>query len=507
MSKILLINPNKWGRGITAIWIASHSAALKAQGHEVELFDSTFYKDWTVDETSYNTSNEQYQETEYSNYINYSEEPIKNALQEKINNFGPDIIFWSAISSHIHGEGEYVNIQYGYDLISSVSHKAILITGGLQATADPQSMLKIMDNINFVIKGESELVLTDLATKLDNQSNAIYNINGLSYVDEEGNCIENKAQEIISDMDLIAPYDYSLFDDQTFFRPYNGTVVRAVDYELSRGCIYACEYCVETVIQRYYGFDEVSKKGSILKANDYLRNKSAKTIFNEIKLLNHDKGIKLFRCQDTNFLTIKREILTELSELIDKSDLDIMLYIETRPEGINPKSIELLKKLKVDGVGMGIELAGDDFREDKLGRFASTEKIINAFKLLREAGIKRTTYNIIGLPEQEESSILSTIEFNRLLDPDNATIAFYSPYIGTAQQLKSKEMGYFDDYEFEVDGQLRTLSKDALLDAKLLQFYKEKFNFFLRNGLKDLKKIKEENGLTTPENIPSISIK
>ena len=29
-----------------------------------------------------------------------------------------------------------------------------------------------------------------------------------------------------------------------------------------------------------------------------------------------------------------------------------MMYIETRPEGINPKSIELLKKLKVDG-GMG----------------------------------------------------------------------------------------------------------------------------------------------------------
>ena len=84
MAKVLLINPNKWGRGITTLWIASHSASLKAQGHEVELFDSTFYRDWTVDETSYNTSNEQYQETEYSNYVNYSEVPIKIALQEKI---------------------------------------------------------------------------------------------------------------------------------------------------------------------------------------------------------------------------------------------------------------------------------------------------------------------------------------------------------------------------------------------------------------------------------------
>jgi len=50
MSKILLINPNKWGRGITALCIASHSATLKAQGHSVELFDATFFGNWTVDE-------------------------------------------------------------------------------------------------------------------------------------------------------------------------------------------------------------------------------------------------------------------------------------------------------------------------------------------------------------------------------------------------------------------------------------------------------------------------
>tara|TARA_X000000368_G_C23018910_1_gene707067 strand:+ start:133 stop:1656 length:1524 start_codon:yes stop_codon:yes gene_type:complete len=507
MSKVLLINPNKWGRGITAIWIASHSSALKSEGHEVSLFDSTFYEDWTVDETSYNTSNEQYRETDYSKFINYSSVPIKEALQEKINEFNPDIIFWSAISSHIHGEGEYVNVQYGYDLLSSVSHNALLVTGGLQVTADAKSMLNIMEDTDFLIRGESELVLTELATRFSDKKNTVHEIRGLSYVNEEGNYVENQPQEIISDMDIFGPYDYSLFDDQTFFRPYNGSVVRAIDFELSRGCIYACEYCVETVIQRYYGFNETSKRGSILKANKYLRNKSAEMIFQEIETLNREKNINFFRCQDTNFLTIKREVLQKLSDLINQSDLDIMLYIETRPEGINHKSIELLMKLKVDGVGMGIELAGDEFREDKLSRYASTEKIINAFKLLKEAGIKRTTYNIIGLPEQDESSILNTIEFNRLLNPDNATIAFYSPYIGTAQQLKSKELGYFDDYEFEVDGQLRTLSKDSLLDSSLLQFYKEKFNYFLKNGLDDLQNIKKEYGLTESEEIPSLSIK
>ena len=43
------------------------------------------------------------------------------------------------------------------------------------------------------------------------------------------------------------------------------------------------------------------------------------------------------------FLTIDRIFLKELSELIENLNLDISLYIETRPEGINPNSIKLLK--------------------------------------------------------------------------------------------------------------------------------------------------------------------
>ena len=50
MAKILLINPSKWRRGITPIWIASHSALLKSKGHQVKLFNATFYEEWSIDE-------------------------------------------------------------------------------------------------------------------------------------------------------------------------------------------------------------------------------------------------------------------------------------------------------------------------------------------------------------------------------------------------------------------------------------------------------------------------
>ena len=491
MSKILFLNPNKWGRGITHIWIASHSGILKRNNHKVELFDASFYSNWSLNEVKFQTKNDMYKKTNYDDFLKFNSNNILEDLQKKINEFKPDFIFWSAISSHIHGEGEYVNIQNGYDLLKDLDAKnAILITGGLQATSATEIILKKMQRINYLISGESELVLLEILKNFDNQKELkninedIENIDGISYIKEE-KFFQNKKQKIINDLDKLSPYDYDIFDKQSLIRPYNGSVVRAVDYEMSRGCIYSCNYCVETIIQKYYGFTESSPNtGAIKNFKSYLRSKSAKKIFDELVYLNKVKNVELIRCQDTNFLTNDRHVLLELSDLIDKSDLNIKIYIETRPEGINEKSIELLKKLKIDGVGMGIEMADAKFREDKLNRFANQEKTLSAFELLKNNGIKRTAYNIIGLPNQNEDSILKTIEFNKVLNPDNITVAFYSPYYGTKSQLDGKEAGIFDDYEFDVDSALRTKSKDTdLLPVEKLKFYKENFVKLVRNEI------------------------
>lgn len=485
MSKILFINPNKWGRGITHIWIASHSGILKRNNHDVELFDSTFYSNWSLNEVQFQTDNKMYKQTNYDQFLKLNSNDIVEDLQKKINKFNPDFIFWSAISSHIHGEGEYVNIQNGYDLLKNLDTKnAILITGGLQATSAAEIILKKMPKINYLISGESELVLLEILNNFRSNSKELKDTDGICYI-KNNNFFRNNKQKIINDLDQLSPYDYDIFDDQVLNRPYNGKVVKGIDYEMSRGCIYSCNYCVETIIQKYYGFEETSPKtGAIKNFKSYLRHKSSKTTFDEFNYLNKVKNIELIRCQDTNFLTNDRSVLTELSELINKSDLDIKIYIETRPEGINEKSIELLKKLKVDGVGMGIELADNTFREDELNRFADQKKTVNAFKLLKENNIKRTAYNIIGLPNQDENSILKTIEFNKILNPDNITVAYYSPYYGTKSQKKGNELGLFEDYETDVDSALRSKSKsDDVLPVKRLDYYKKQFVSLVRNNV------------------------
>ena len=73
-----------------------------------------------------------------------------------------------ALSSHIHSEGEYVNIENGYNLLNSIDvGKAKKITGGLQATAAPELVLKNFPNINYLITGESEIILSEIADLID----------------------------------------------------------------------------------------------------------------------------------------------------------------------------------------------------------------------------------------------------------------------------------------------------------------------------------------------------
>ena len=220
--------------------------------------------------------------------------------------------------------------------------------------------------------------MLDISNNINNEQK-IRSIKGITFFDENNKINLNTKQNIIKDLDTLSFYDYSLFDKQVFLRAYNGKVIKAIDYELSRGCIYTCSYCVETVIQNYYGFDQKTKNGALVKAKNYLRSKSAERVYQELKHYKENLDIDLVRCQDTNFLTINRDVLSSLEKKMIENPLNLKLYIETRPEGINEISIKLLKNLGVDGIGMGIELADESYRNKELNRFVNQERIIKAF--------------------------------------------------------------------------------------------------------------------------------
>tara|TARA_B100000767_G_C19766463_1_gene537771 strand:+ start:46 stop:612 length:567 start_codon:yes stop_codon:yes gene_type:complete len=182
-------------------------------------------------------------------------------------------------------------------------------------------------------------------------------------------------------------------------------------------------------------------------------------------------------------------MLTELAEYINNSKLKIKLYIETRAEGINEASIKILKKLKIDGVGMGIELSSENYRETQLNRFVNPGKISKAFKILKKNKINRTAYNIIGLPDQDEKSIIDTIKFNAEIKPDVSSVAYYSAYMGTSLEGKSSHL--FEKYPKKMDAQIRSKIIKSKISVEKLDFYKSNFKKLIKSNLKDINEIKD----------------
>ena len=47
--------------------------------------------------------------------------------------------------------------------------------------------------------------------------------------------------------------------------------------------------------------------------------------------------------------------------------------------------------------------------------------------------------------------------------------------IGTDEEIRGKEMGYSGNYEYEVDGQLRSVTSNKYISAEKLNYYKNNF--------------------------------
>jgi hypothetical protein len=67
--------------------------------------------------------------------------------------------------------------------------------------------------------------------------------------------------------------------------------------------------------------------------------------------------------------------------------------------------------------------------------------------------------------------------------------------MGTEQQRQGTEKKYFLDYEFDLDSQLRTMTRHTNLGSDLLAFYKQFFVQLVRDPSLNLDELKRQHGL------------
>lgn len=351
--------------------IAYVAAVLKKAGHEVKVLDLTVenLKD---------------------------EEVVESAVK-----FGADLAGFSTVTPTINSTYKIAGMLKKNSNIKTA-------TGGPHVSALPDEALK--NNIDFVIRGEGEESILDLVSNID----APYKVKGISYVDESGNIIHNPDREYIKNLDDLPFPARELFPDQNLYKgqPALGNRVPVANIVTSRGCPHSCNFCSRAIFGQKF------------------RARSPHNVIEEWKYLVKVKKVKEIAITEDNFTLDSKRVHT-FCDMVINEKLKIPWCC---PQGIHVSTpFEILKKMKESGcyrVALGVESGCQEIL-NRISKRITLEQIEKAVDNCRKLKIETMGFFMLGNLGENESTMQTTIDFAKKIEPDYVQFTIAIPYPGT----------------------------------------------------------------------------
>jgi hypothetical protein len=233
---------------------------------------------------------------------------------------------------------------------------------------------KTRDYIDNIIIGEGEELFLELLEDRLPASQRVY-----SQEDRNGKVL---------DLSLVEPADFSDLDLN--FYPNMATYA-------SRSCPYQCRFCTETV---YWG---------------KYRKKNTKQVVEELKTLYRRHGSQLFLMCDS----LLNPVATELAGELINTGISIYWdgYLRIDKEVCNPDTTLLWRHGGFYRARLGVESGSRQVLES-MGKKIELQQIKSAVSALANAGIKTTTYWIIGYPGETEEDFQQSLDLVEELRDD-----------------------------------------------------------------------------------------
>jgi radical SAM superfamily enzyme YgiQ (UPF0313 family) len=251
-------------------------------------------------------------------------------------------------------------------------------------------------------------------------------------VKQNGTVFKNRMTSL-TNIDDLPLMDLEIFEDSRFYRPFDGRIYRTIPVEMHRGCPYKCTYCNTPTREKLY--KDENQNFSRLKSIDNVRRE---LLFYK----NNWNAEYLYFWADT-FLALSNSYLEELVEMY-VSEINLPFWCQTRPETLTEKRVQLLKRMGVHRINLGIEHGNPQFREKMLQRKVSNQTIVASMHRLTHYDIKFAVNNIIGFPTETRELAFDTIRLNREFFADSRNINIFIPYHGTLLRNVAETMGYLD---------------------------------------------------------------
>ena len=429
--KVLFVYAESEQGGFKPMGISLLSSILLKEGHDRLLFDTSIY-DINIKGRVHEILTSEAQLV-YP-HVNMPDAAIKRiskdfalSFNETIENYKPDLVAFSTTSLM------YVLVETLVRELKSKKRPKLAI-GGIHALSYTDDLVS-SGMFDYICYGEGENTIKEIVKHVAGEIEAsdIPNI----VVKIGGKYIKNKPSVIISNLDDLPFYDWSLYMDYHFWRPYQGSAYRMGDYQSSRGCPYKCLFCF------YNTFYKANKEVKTIRFY------SADRCISEMEELTKCYDLHFWKFHDSDFLLRPEKDFAELMGEYNKR-IGLPFVCNTNANSISKEKAKLLKSANCKSVTLGLESGSERIRRQVLGKEVSNKKIIEAVSFLKNEGLRVCTSNMLGLPKETENDLRETISLNRIASPDLAEPSFFYPFKGTELGDNCYKNGFVKDHSSEL---------------------------------------------------------
>jgi len=351
--------------------------------------------------------------------------------QDRLYFFAIDKIIEEALSScaNLIGiscmTGEYRSIMRIASILKEKS-KTPVVVGGIHPSLYPEQFIYDKSPVDFVVIGEGEETMLELARCLESGGGDYENIDGLAYL-KDGKCHCTQIRAVKNDFSVspIKAYGKLNMDFYTKPHPYVARHVRLSGVQIftSRGCPYNCTFCSNSVIRK------------MNKTEKLVRYRPVGSVIEEIKFLRDTYHIDAFYIMDDTFC-IDRRYAEEFCGQLKNAGINLAWAIETRSNLVDEPLLKTMKDAGLVQIDVGVE-SGSDEMLGQIKKGITVADTLNIFSLAHKHKIRTFASFIINLPNETCQQLQETLGLLKKIRPDGGVI-------GTTIPLPKTEL--FDRY-------------------------------------------------------------
>lgn len=298
----------------------------------------------------------------------------------------------------------------------------VRVFGGPHATYFPEIIDE--NGVDAVCVGEGEEAMAELVARLAAGA-PVDDVPNFWVKRPDGSVRRNPPRPLIEDLDALPVPDHAVFR-----RAMARDVTQALVIT-GRGCPHRCTYCYNHVYRRLY-----RGKGKVV------RRRSVAHVMEELRALRRT-SCTFVRFVDDLF--ILDDAWVERFARAYRRDIGLPFSCLVRANLVTEPVMRLLREAGCYRVIMGLEAGNDHVRREVLGRPMSSETIVHAARIVREAGIKLVTANIVAIPGGSFEADWDTLALNWRCKPDYASVQILTPFPRTDIHRRARELGMLTD--------------------------------------------------------------